>query len=214
MKNTQTKLFTDIWVAATWDEFIEAADNPAFERAKGYYYNGKMLIEALGTGYDHSCDKAITILVVNLYCIFNRIPVNGLTGCSFRKARLWECQPDIAYYIGDRAQSIPRGTKIVDLNQYPPPDLAIEFSDSTLADDLGNKRLLYEEVPVREYWVVDVQGAVVRAFAVGDGGSRRITESLVFPGLAISLLEAALHRSREADQTQVGAWLMQQFQAI
>ena len=214
MKDTQIKLLTDTWVAVSWDEFIEAADNPAFEHAKGYYYNGKMLIEAMGTGYDHSCDNTMMTFAVSLYCVLNGIPVNGLTGCSFRKARLRECQPDIAYYIGDRAQSIPRGTKIVDLNQYPPPDLAIEVSDSTLSDDLGNKRLLYEEVPVREYWVVDVQAAVVRAFAVGDGGSRRISESLVLPGLAISLLEAALSRSREEDQSQVGAWLMQQFQSI
>lgn len=212
MKNTQTKLPKDTWVVATWDEFIQAADDPALQHAKGYYYHGKMLIEAMGTGYDHSCDNGIIYLAVNLYCIVKSIPVNGLISCSFRKAGLWECQPDIAYYIGDRAQSIPRGTKIVDLNQYSPPDLAIEVSDSTLSDDLGNKRLLYEEVPVREYWVVDVQAAVVRAFAVGDGGSRRISESLVLPGLAISLLETALSRSREEDQTQIGAWLMQQFQ--
>jgi Uma2 family endonuclease len=168
----------------------------------------------MGTGYDHSCDNTIMILAVNLYCMVKGIPVNGLTGCSFRKAGLWECQPDIAYYIGDRAQSIPRGTKIVDLNQYSAPDLAIEVSDSTLSDDLGNKRLLYEEVSVTEYWVVDVKSAIVRAFAVSNGGSRRLSESLVFPGLKISLLEVALQRSREIDQSQVGAWLMQEFQAI
>ena len=214
MKSTPTILPTDTWVAVSWDEFIQTAENPDFAKAKGYYYSGKMLIETMGTGYDHSCDNGIIYFAVNLYCVFNGIPINGLIGCSFRKVGLWECQPDIAYYIGDRAQSIPRGTKIVDLNQYLPPDLAIEVSDSTLSDDLGNKRLLYEEVPVREYWVVDVQGAVVRAFAVGDGGSRRISESLVFPGLAINLLEEALSRSREENQTQVGAWLMQEFQAI
>jgi Uma2 family endonuclease len=214
MKSTQTILPTDTWIAVNWDEFIQISENPDFAKAKGYYYSGKMLIETMGTGYDHSCDNGIIYFAVNLYCMVKGIRANGLIGCSFRKAGLWECQPDIAYYIGDRAQSIPRGTKIVDLNQYSPPDLAIEVSDSTLSDDLGNKRLLYEEVSVTEYWVVDVKSAIVRAFAVSNGGSRRLSESLIFPGLKISLLEVALQRSRETDQSQVGAWLMQEFQAI
>lgn len=214
MKSTPTILPTDTWIAVSWDEFIQSSENPDFAKAKGYYYGGKMLIETMGTGYDHSCDNGIIYFAVNLYCMVKGIRANGLIGCSFRKAGLWECQPDIAYYIGDRAQSIPRGTKIVDLNQYSPPDLAIEVSDSTLSDDLGNKRLLYEEVSVREYWVVDVKSAIVRAFAVSNGGSRRLSESLIFPGLKISLLELALQRSREIDQSQVGTWLMQEFQAI
>ncbi|OCR01485.1 hypothetical protein BCD67_18480 [Oscillatoriales cyanobacterium USR001] len=214
MKNTQTILPTDTWVVANWDEFIQTSENPAFAKAKAYYYSGKMLIETMGTGYDHSCDNTIMILAVNLYCMVKGIPVNGLTGCSFRKSGLWECQPDVAYYIGDRAKSIPRGTKIVDLNQYSPPDLAIEVSDSTLSDDLGNKRLLYEEVSVTEYWVVDVKSAIVRAFAVSNSGSRRLSESLIFPGLKISLLETALSRSWSENQTQVGTWLMQEFQGI
>jgi hypothetical protein len=43
--------------------------------------------------------------------------------------------------------------------------------------------------------------------------SRHISESQVFPGLEISLLEEAWRRSRDVDQAQVGAWLLQQFQA-
>jgi Uma2 family endonuclease len=214
MKSTPTILPTDTWIAVNWDKFIQISENPDFAKAKSYYYSGKMLIETMGTGYDHSCDNGIIYFAVNLYCMVKGIRANGLIGCSFRKAGLWECQSDIAYYIGDRAQSIPRGTKIVDLNQYSPPDLALEVSDSTLSDDLGNKRLLYEEVSVTEYWVVDVKSAIVRAFAVSNGGSRRLSESLIFPGLKISLLEVALQRSREIDQSQVGTWLMQEFQAI
>ena len=63
------------------------------------------------------------------------------------------------YYIGDRAQVVFKTTKIVDLNQYPQPDFVIEVADITLSSDVGNKRLLYEELEVAEYWVVDVQKA-------------------------------------------------------
>ncbi|NEP08629.1 MAG: hypothetical protein F6K25_32805 [Okeania sp. SIO2G4] len=66
---------------------------------------------------------------------------------------------------------------------------------------------------VAEYWIVDATlKAEVIAFAVADGGSKRINESQVLPGFAISLLEEALQRTRKENQTQVYRWLLSQFQ--
>ena len=62
-----------------------------------------------------------------------------------------ECQPDVSYYIGNRSQLAHQGTSIASLDVTPPPDLVIEVADSTLADDIGEKRLLYEELKVAEY---------------------------------------------------------------
>jgi hypothetical protein len=45
MSELQTKLPTDTWVVATWDEYIQTIENPAYEKAKGYYHNGQMRIE-------------------------------------------------------------------------------------------------------------------------------------------------------------------------
>jgi Uma2 family endonuclease len=124
-----------------------------------------------------------------------------------------ECQPDVSYYIGERAQLAPSGSSIASLDVTPPPDLVIEVADSTLADDIGEKRLLYEELKVAEYWVLDVQKSEIIAFAIiADNGSRRLVQSEVLPGLTIALLEEALRRSRTEDQAQVGAWLLAQFQ--
>ena len=47
---------------------------------------------------------------------------------------------------------------------------------------------------------------------MADQGSKRIRESQVFPGLVIAILEEALRRSREMSQSEVGAWLLNQFQ--
>jgi Uma2 family endonuclease len=212
MSQLQTKLPTDTWVTATWDEYIRAIEDPAYAKAKGYYYNGQMRIEAMGVGPDHGSDNAIIVFAVTLFCTLKRIPLKGLINCSYRKAGVRECQPDISYYIGERVQLAPQGSSIADLDALAPPDLAIEIADTSLNDDLGQKRLLYEDMEIPEYWVVDVENTRIVAFEIVKSGSRRITESQVLPGLAISVLREALEMSRTMDQAQVGAWLMSQFQ--
>ncbi len=215
MTTLQTKLPTDTWVVATWDEFIQTSEDPAYKKAKCYYRNRQMRIETMGVGPNHAKDHGIIFLAVSLFCIAKGIAVNGLDNCSYRKPGVREAQPDISYYIGERSQLAPTGTAIANLDNVPPPDLAIEVADTSLADDLGAKRLLYEELQVAEYWVVNVQNAQIIAFAIiANNGSRRITQSEILPGLPISLLEEALRRSRDENQAQVGAWLLAQFQQL
>ncbi len=60
-----------------------------------------------------------------------------------------------------------------------------------------------------EYWIVDVQNTLIYAFTMIDRGSRRIDTSLVLPELSIA---KALNLSKEQDQSQIGKWLMTEFQ--
>lgn len=212
MSELQTKLPADTWVVATWDEYIQTIEDPVYEKAKGYYYNGKARMEMSPVGNDHASDHIIIIFAVNLFAGIKGIPLNGKDNCNYRKTGSQEAQPDVSYYIGENADVVPWGTSIIDLDIYPPPALAIEVANTSLADDKGEKRLLYEDLKVKEYWIVDVQNVQVIAFAIADGGSRRITQSQVLPGLAISLLEDALRRTRQMNQSQVVAWLLAQFQ--
>ncbi|AFZ15397.1 protein of unknown function DUF820 [Crinalium epipsammum PCC 9333] len=161
---------------------------------------------------EHSRDHGIIVIAINLFGIAKALPLNLLINCSYRKTEVYECQPDASYYIGERAKLVPQGSAVVDLEQFAPPDLVIEVADTSLADDLGTKRLIYENIGVSEYWVVDVQKNQVIAFAIADGGSRRITQSQVLPGLPTATIESALQRSRQTDQTHVGAWLLTQLQ--
>ncbi|GAB4326556.1 MAG: hypothetical protein OHK0047_12050 [Leptolyngbyaceae cyanobacterium] len=96
----------------------------------------------------------------------------------------------------------------------PPPDLAIEIADSSINDDLGKKRLLYEEMRVAEYWVVDVENTQILAFQIVENGSVRITRSQVLPGLEISLLCEILQMGQQMDDSQVVSWLMTHFQKV
>lgn len=134
--------------------------------------------------------------------------------CTFRKAGEIEVQPDLAFYLNENAEVIPPDTSLVDLTVYPAPDLVIEIAKTFLSEDLGSKRMLYERLEVKEYWVVDVRNTELIAFAIFNGGSWQITQSQLLPMLPFSLLEEALQRSRETGRSQLYAWLLNQIQNL
>jgi Uma2 family endonuclease len=210
----QTKPTLETWISAPWLEFVNIADAPDSSKLKSYYYNGKMRFESMSTGSDHSNDYALILFALSFFAASQRIPMTAKDGCSYRKKGYTEFQPDASYYVGANADVIPWGTRIIDLDQYPLPDLVIEISDTSLADDLGTKRLQYEDLGISEYWIVNVQTMQIFAFAHGqDGSIRRIRESLVLTGLKLEILEQALQRSRQENQSAITAWLMEQFRA-
>jgi Uma2 family endonuclease len=114
--------------------------------------------------------------------------------------------------VGENVNTIPWGTRVVDLNLYPVPDLVIEISDTSIADDKGEKRIQYEMLKISEYRIVDVQNLQIMGWAIApDGSSRRIEVSQILAGLPLPTLAEALRRSRQENQTVVGTWLMEQF---
>lgn len=208
----QAQTLLNTWQSASWEDFITIADDPASAKLKSYYSKGKMRFELMSTGSDHSKDYTIIILSVGLFATLQDIPINGHDGCSYRKTGFDEFQPDASYYIGETADAIPWGTRVIDLDQYPLPNLVIEISDTSVADDLGAKRLQYEDLGIPEYWIVNVQAMQILAFAMGsDRSIRRVRESQVLPGLNLEILEQTLQRSRQENQSATTAWLMEQF---
>ena len=203
-------LIPDTWVSATWEEFLALSERPELDQARYYYDGGWMRVETMPIGFAHGRDNSLLASIVSLYGTLKNLPFLSITNGSFRKAGERECQPDLAFYIG-KLPNIPRSNSPVDVNLYGSPTLAIEVASTTLSDDLGQKRLLYERLAIQEYWVVNVEAATVIAFAIADGGSRQIQESLVLPSLAISVVEEALRRSQTEDDGAVNRWLLQQF---
>lgn len=201
---------TDTWVEASWEEFIALAYNPAYETGKAYYDRGRLRIEMAPLGLNHAEDNSIISTLLILFCALKGIPVRELTNCSFRKTDLQEAQPDIAFYIGSLENSPPRSNSPVDLNQFAPPALVVELAASSLSDDLGAKRILYERMGMQEYWVVDVNRGEVVAFAIAAGGGT-ITTSAVLPGLAMTTIQVALQRSRFEEHGAITRWLLSQF---
>jgi Uma2 family endonuclease len=138
--------------------------------------------------------------------------VKGFINVSLRKSGVSEAQPDLSFYMGSEFQLPPKNNSPIDLNQFEPPALVIEIAASSLNDDLGRKRLLYEGLGVKEYWVVDVNASNVVVFEISQGYSGRIQDSKVLPGLKMTVVEEALRRSQTEDDSQINRWLLQIFQ--
>ncbi|HBE20639.1 MAG TPA: hypothetical protein DEG17_25255 [Cyanobacteria bacterium UBA11149] len=212
MIQLQTKLPTDTWVNCTWEEYLQAISDPNCDRARCYYYNGRMRLEMSALGNPHSRDHFSVITAIGLFASTKNIDLDGHDNCTYRKTGYQEAQPDVSFYVGANAEIIPWDATIIDLDTYPPPDLVIEVAYSSLADDKGEKRLLYESLGVREYWIIDVQNVQVIAFEIENGGSRRIYQSQVLSGLDMAMLEEAFRRSRTVNHGKVSTWLLSQFQ--
>lgn len=204
-------LATDTWVKASWDEFIVLADNPKYEDSKFYYYQGCLRIEMPPLGTRHGRHNSIISNVVSLFASLKTIRIIEFTNTSFRKAGAYELQPDIAFYIGSGLKVPPEINAAVDLNEYDPPTLVVEIEATTISDDLGWKRLLYERAGVREYWVDNANTREAIAFTIAQGRSGEALESQVLPGLSISTVEEALQRSQTQDDGEIIRWLLQLF---
>ena len=83
-----------------------------------------------------------------------------------------------------------------------------------MSDDLGFKRLLYEQAGVREYWVNDAKAGEVIGFSISEGRSGQIHQSLVLPGLNLSVINEALQRRKTQKDNEINRWLMETFNQI
>ena len=202
---------TDTWVKATWDDFLTLANNPDYENGRFYYHQGCVRIEMSPVGPRHGRQNSVIAYLVVVCASLRNIPIFVFTNTSFRRTGLDEFQPDFAFYIGSGLKVPPDNNSPVDLNEYDPPTLVVEIGATSINDDLGQKRLLYERSGVREYWAVNTNLRDTIAFSISDRRSGEIEESQVLPGLAISLVESARQRSETEDDGAITRWLLQTF---
>jgi len=204
-------LVTDTWVQASWEDFLALADHPTYANGRFYYHQGYLRIEMSPLGSRHGRQNSVISKVISLFATLKNIRIFEFDNTSFRRAGLDEFQPDLAFYIGSELRVPPETNSPIDLNQYDPPTLVVEIGASSLSDDLGRKRLLYERVGVQEYWVNDPNAREVVAFAIAQKRSGEIQDSQVLPGLKLALVEAALKRSQTEDDGEINRWLLQTF---
>jgi Uma2 family endonuclease len=204
-------LATDTWVKAGWEEFIALANDSTYADGRFYYHQGLLRIEMSPLGPRHGRQISIISKTVSLFATIRNIRLVEFANTSFRKVDIGEFQPDLAFYIGSGLRVPPQIDVPIDLQEYDPPTLVVEIGGTSVNDELGRKRLLYEQSGVQAYWVNDLNVEEIIAFAIADGRSGRVAESEVLPGLAIALVEEALKRSHTEDDTKINLWLLKTF---
>lgn len=118
-------------------------------------------------------------------------------------------EPDNCFYIQNEA--LVRGKLTLDLDQDPPPDLALEI-------DLTSKSIhrfsIYARLGIPEIWCYD-QGQLT-VYCLQSGAYQSVAQSLVFPMLKVqelpSLIEAHRTQGRLALRRAVRAWVRDQIQ--
>lgn len=216
MVNTTTapkaEIVSDRWVKATWEDFKTLSEDPNYaEKARFYYDHDTMRIEMAALGPLHGRNNSVVYDVISLYAIAKSIRILKLTNTSFRKTGLHECQPDCSFYIGDSFLLPPQNNSSIDLDSFEIPHLVVEIATTSLNDDLGRKRILYEQLGVKEYWVVNGGESQVYAFEMSGGRSGTIRDSQVLEGLSIAIVEEAIKRSQAEDDGAIARWLLQTF---
>ena len=210
--SSSQRILTDAWVKASWEEFLELVRDPAYDKGSAYFDAGEMRIEMPSLGAGHSRQNGVVWNVITLFIAAREIDITSYVNASFEKVGEREFQPDAAFYIGEGAKYLPpQNNSPVSVNLFGPPTLIVEVGSSSLEDDLGRKRLLYERVGVKEYWVVGVKDKKVIAFSIEDGRSGQIRASVVLPGLDMELVEEALRRSQSESDGAIVRWLMKSF---
>jgi Uma2 family endonuclease len=203
---------TDTWWGKVgWEEYIELAENPAYADGRFYYHQGLLRIEMSPLGPRHGRQSSIISKAVSLFATIKNIRIVEFANTSFRNAGVGEFQPDLAFYIGSGLKVPPQSNEPIDLQDFDPPSLVVELGAASVSDELGRKRLMYEESGVQEYWVNDLNVGEIVAFAIAEGRSGRVRESQVLPGLAITLVEEAIKRSQVEDDTKINSWLLKTF---
>lgn len=203
------------WQPASWKDYLTHRDTPGEERIKLYFDNNYLLVEMGSEGIDHSGINNLFNLILGFW--FSNFPdqkAHLLGGCLLEKPDTKAASPDLVVYLGEDFPKRQEGeSRYINLNQWRSPDLVGEISDTTLASDLDEKKKLYAELGVKEYWVIDVRGKRVFAFVLQEEGKyQQVDTSTTLAGLKIKLLEQTLSKLKTESNISAANWFNQAIQ--
>jgi Uma2 family endonuclease len=201
---------------ATWQDYLTVRDRADLVWQKIAFYQGWLWVD-MGKeepGHARFSDLITAIFFVWAF-LHPDVAIESLGRCLIEKPETHACAPDLVLYKGGNIpQWQPGEPRRIDLTRHRLPDLVGEISDTSLSLDLDEQKQLYASLGIPEYWVIDVKGMRLFAFALSSTGTyERINTSQVLDGLAIALLEQTLERLATETNTAAANWLMQQLQA-
>ncbi|PSF34261.1 Uma2 family endonuclease [Aphanothece hegewaldii CCALA 016] len=205
------------WKPATWDDYLAYRDDPTIERVKLFFYHNQLLAEMGGEGINHS--KFADLLIMMLFVWFTQHPEQvfcSFSRCQIEKPKTKAGAPDLVLYIGDNYPRWEEGEKrYINLEYHRIPNLVGEVADTTLATDLDEKKHLYAELGIPEYWVIDVRGKRVIAFILQDNNTyKEIETSVALSNLPIKLVEQTIKKLEQESNVNAANWFAQQIKNL
>jgi Uma2 family endonuclease len=201
------------WQSASWKDYEQYRDALDPDQFRLFFDRGNLLVTEMGwEGIDHAaiCDL-FTLILGFWFGLHSEQTASSLGRCLLEKAKKQSGAPDLVLYLGDDYPKWQPGeARRIDLNKWRVPDLVGEISDTTLTTDLDEKKQLYADLGIAEYWVIDVRGQRVFAFSLQDGKYKTCEQSQILAGLPISLLEETLVRLSKGSNISAAAWFNQQ----
>lgn len=197
------------WQLATWEDYLHYRDDPTIEKVKLFFDGNYLFVDMGGEGINHaSITRLFAMLFFIWFSSFQKQQVSDLGGCLLEKPGKKAASPDLVLYIGeDIPQWQPGEPRRIDLSLSRVPDLVGEIADTTLTTDLDEKKHLYADLGIPEYWVIDVQGKRVFAFRLQQDGKYELCDtSVALAKLPISLLEQTLGQLIEGTNVSAASW--------
>jgi Uma2 family endonuclease len=197
------------WQPATWEDYLSYRDNSSADRIRLFFDGKKLFIEMGSEGINHAkVSDLFTLLFGFWFNLRPNLSAESLGRCLLEKPNLQAASPDLILYIGDGVpQWEEEQPRRINLDNWRVPDLVGEISDTTLATDLDEKKQLYADLEIPEYWVVDVVGKRVLAFRLQqDKTYQQVAQSVALEGLPVSLLGQTLQRLSQGTNISAASW--------
>jgi Uma2 family endonuclease len=214
-KSSQSFAFLQ-WHDATWQDYLMMRDRKDLDWRKIAFYKTWLWVDMGKEGPGHARFSDLMTMIFGFWAFLHPdVAIESFGRCLLENPETHACAPDLVLYKGGNIpQWQPGQPRRIDLAQDRLPDLVGEIGDTTLSLDLDEQKQLYASLGIAEYWVIDVKGMRLFAFALGTNGVYEIVEtSRVLEGLPIASLEQTLERLSTETNTAAANWLMQQLQA-
>ena len=203
---------------ATWEDYLAYRDAQNDDNIGLFFNCDRLLVIDMGKeGINHaSINNLFTMLFAFWFSQTPGLIFTSLGGCLLEKPKKQAASPDLMLYLGSEYRSWQTGERrYINLEQWRVPDLVGEISDTTLTIDLDEKKYLYADLGIPEYWVIDVKGLRVFAFGLQSNGKYQECEtSLALSGLPICLLNQTLERLNAETNGSAAIWFAQQIASL
>ena len=161
-----------------WEAYVYFTDNFRHRRIRVTYDRGEM--EIMTISYKHERGKSLLARLVEMLSFELDIDIASGGSTTWRRQALQKgLEADECYWV--QHEAVVRDLDNIDLENDPPPDLAIEVEMSRgTMDRMG----IYAAMKVPEVWCWDGQSLIVHVLTA-RGVYRRNTQSNAFPFLPL-----------------------------